>query len=201
VAASVSTPFRVVGVGASAGGIEALLEVLAALPPEFPHPVCVVLHIPAKGDDLLAQVLDRRCPLPVRTARQAESLLAGRVYVAPSDRHLVVRGQVVGLTRGAHENGVRPAVDVLLRSVAESCGSAAIAVVLSGALADGASGARAVADAGGRVLVQDPADARVTSMPLHAIEEAGGAAEVLSAGAIGAALGRLGERPLTGAGT
>jgi len=84
--------------------------------------------------------------------------------------------------------------------MAGSCGSAAVAVVLSGALADGARGARVVADAGGRVLVQDPADARVTSMPRHAIEEVGGAAEVLSAAAIGAALGTLGDRPLTGAG-
>jgi two-component system chemotaxis response regulator CheB len=194
-------PFRVVGIGASAGGIEALLAVLAALPPDFPHPVCVVLHIPAKGEDLLAQVLDRRCTVPVGTAHQAQALRPGRVYVAPSDRHLVVRGRVLGLTRGPQENGVRPAVDVLLRSMAESCGSAAVAVVLSGALTDGARGARAVADAGGRVLVQDPADARVTSMPRHAIEEAGEVAEILSAGAIGAALGRLGDRPFTGAGT
>lgn len=200
-AATPSTRFRVVGIGASAGGIEALLSVLAALPPEFPHPVCVVLHIPAQGDDLLAQVLDRRCTIPVSTARQAESLLAGHVYVAPSDRHLIVRGQVVGLTHGPLENGVRPAVDALLRSMAESCGPAAVAVVLSGALADGARGARAVADAGGRVLVQDPADARVTSMPRHAIEQVGESAEILSAGAIGAALGRLSDRPLTGAGT
>ena len=199
--AAADTPFRVVGIGASAGGIEALLVVLAALPPEFPHPVCVVLHIPAKGDDLLADVLDRRCALPVRTACQAESLQAGQVYVAPSDRHLVVRGKVLGLTCGPKENGVRPAVDVLLRSLAASSGSAAVAVVLSGALTDGAHGARAVADAGGRVLVQDPADARVTSMPRHAIEETGGAAEVLSAVAIGAALGQLHDRPLTGAGT
>jgi len=190
---------RIVGIGASAGGIEALLKVLAALPPEFPHAVCVVLHIPAKGDDLLAHVLDRRCPVTVQTARQGESLLPGRVYVAPSDRHLVVRGPILALTRGPKENGARPAVDPLLRSLAESFGTASVAVILSGALTDGAHGARAVADAGGRVLVQDPADARVSSMPRHAIEEVGGTAEILSAEAIGAALSRLADRPLTGA--
>jgi len=198
VAPSAPTPFRVVGIGASAGGIEALLQVLAALSPEFPHPVCVVLHVPAKGDDLLAQVLDRRCTVTVRTACHDEPLLAGIVYVAPSDRHLIVRGVAVALTGGPQENGVRPAVDTLLRSVAQVCGSAGIGVVLSGALADGAQGARMIADAGGRVLVQDPADARVTSMPRHAIEHVGERAEVMSAAAIGLALARLADRPLIG---
>jgi two-component system, chemotaxis family, protein-glutamate methylesterase/glutaminase len=201
VAAAASTPFRVVGIGASAGGIEALLQVLAALPPEFPHPVCVVVHVPATGGDLLAQILDRRCPIAVRTASDDEPLLPGTVYVAPSDRHLVVRGHAAALTGAPQENGVRPAADALLRSVAETCGAAGIGVVLSGALADGAKGAGMIADAGGRVLVQDPMDARVTSMPRHAIEQVGIRAEILPAEAIGLALARLADRPLIGAGT
>jgi two-component system, chemotaxis family, protein-glutamate methylesterase/glutaminase len=195
-----SSPFaHVVGVGASAGGIEALLVVLAALAPDYPYPICLVLHIPAAGDDLLAQVLDRRSPVRVRTAEDGEPLEGGTVHVAPPDRHLVVNGPCLRLTTATRENGVRPAVDPLLRSLAESYGAAAVAVVLSGALADGASGARAVALAGGRLLVQEPADARVESMPRHAIAEARGAAEVLSARGIGAELALLHVPPLTGA--
>ena len=194
-------PHRVIGIGASAGGIEALLVVLAALPASFAHPICVVLHIPPKGEDMLAQVLDRRCEVRVRTARDGEPLLAGHVHVAPPDRHLLVRGGSIALTADPRENGVRPAIDPLLRSVATTCGPVAVAVVLSGALSDGALGARAVAQAGGRVLIQDPDEARVTSMPNRAIAEVGDAAEVRTAGAIGTELCRLARARLTGAGT
>jgi two-component system, chemotaxis family, protein-glutamate methylesterase/glutaminase len=200
VSAHAPFPARVVGIGASAGGIEALLKVLAALAPDFPHSICVVVHLPAAGGDMLGQVLDRRCSIHVGTARDGEPLRPGQVYVAPANRHLVVRGSRLALTADPLENGVRPAVDPLLRSLAEGYGPAAVAVVLSGALTDGAHGARSVADAGGRVLVQDPADARVSSMPRHAIEEVGDAAEVLPAEAIGTELAQLPDRPLLGAG-
>src|SRR4051794_23967992 len=200
VSASSPTPSRVVGIGASAGGIEALVKVLEALSPAFPHAACVVLHLPAAGDDLLAQILGRRCTIHVATARDGEPLRAGEVYVAPPGRHLLVQDARLALTDDPLENGVRPAVDPLLRSLAAAYGPAAVGVVLSGALADGALGARCVADAGGRVFVQDPADARVTSMPEHAIKEVGEVAEVLPAGEIGIELARLNERPLMGAG-
>src|SRR5215210_6280671 len=89
--AASASPARVVGIGASAGGIEALLKVLVALGPDFAHAICVVLHLPASGGNLLGQILDRRCSIPAGTARDGEPLRPGHVYVAPADRHLLVR--------------------------------------------------------------------------------------------------------------
>lgn len=200
-------PLRYVGIGASAGGIDALTKVLARLPAELPHTLLIVLHVPARGRSVLADILNRRCDLAVLPAEDGVLLLAGHAYVAPPDRHLTVRGASAALTKGPRENSVRPAVDTLLRSLAAEQGPASVAVVLSGALVDGAAGARAVADAGGTVLVQDPAEALVTSMPAHAIAAAGGVAQVLDAAAIGTALTRLAAPPeiearrLAGAGT
>jgi two-component system, chemotaxis family, protein-glutamate methylesterase/glutaminase len=185
--------FRVVGIGASAGGIDALLKVLGPIPAEFPHAICVVLHIAATGSTALAQILDRRCELPVRSAEDGLELEAGHVYVGVPDRHLLVSDGRLELNRGPKENGVRPAVDALLRSLALTHGENAVAVVLSGALGDGSDGARLVALAGGRVIVQDPEDALVASMPQRAIALVGEAAEVLPAEMIGPALGALGS--------
>jgi two-component system chemotaxis response regulator CheB len=190
------SPVCVIGIGASAGGLDPMLKILAAVPADHPHAVLIVLHVAAHSHSLLAQILDRRCPLRVDAARDGAPVAAGQAYVAPPDRHLTVRGRAVALTEEPKENGVRPAVDPLLRSLAAAYGPAAVAVVLSGALGDGASGARAVADAGGRVLVQDPAEALVSSMPLRAIDAAGARAEILGAEEIGARLAGLAARPL-----
>jgi two-component system chemotaxis response regulator CheB len=196
-------PSRVIGIGASAGGIDALLKLLAALPEDLPHAVLVVQHVGAHAHSVLAQIFDRRCAIAVRAARHADPLLPGRVVVAPPDRHLTISGSRLRLTHDAPEHGVRPAADPLLRSLAIAYGPAAVAVVLSGALDDGAAGARAVAAAGGRVLVQDPAEAIVPSMPRHAIDAVGDAAQILGAAAIGAELAGLeppeiAARPIAG---
>jgi two-component system, chemotaxis family, protein-glutamate methylesterase/glutaminase len=172
-----------------------MLTVLATLPKDSPHALLIVLHISAHGHSLLATILDRRCALHVETARDGEPIRAGCAYVAPPDRHLTVRGEVLALTDGPQENGVRPAVDPLLRSLALAHGPASVAVVLSGALGDGACGAGAVIGAGGRVLVQDPIEALVSSMPQRAIEAAGPAAEILTAAQIGVELAKLGPPP------
>jgi two-component system, chemotaxis family, protein-glutamate methylesterase/glutaminase len=189
------SPTRIIGIGASAGGIDALLRLLAVVPAEYPHAICVVQHVAPTGNSVLASILDRRCALAVETAAHGERIVPGHVYVAPPDRHLTVRHGTLDLARGPLVNHVRPAADPLLSSLAEDCGHAAVAVVLSGALGDGALGARAVAEAGGRVLVQDPAEALVPSMPERAIAESGAAAEVLTAAAIGEQLARLGPAP------
>jgi two-component system chemotaxis response regulator CheB len=200
-------PDRLVGIGASAGGIDALLKLLDALPPELPHALLVVLHVPAQGQSVLAAILGRTCQLPVVTATDGLPVRPGHVYVAPPDRHLTIHLGALQLSSGAQENGVRPAVDPLLRSLAVAGGPRAVGVVLSGALGDGALGARAIAQAGGQVLVQDPAEAMVPSMPLHTIATVGAAARVLPARAIAAELVRLGPvpeltiRPLTGTAT
>jgi len=187
-------PTRVIGIGASAGGHEALFRVLGAIPPELPHVICVTLHVSATSEGRLAGILDRRSAVPVVTAEQGMPLEAGRVYVAPPDCHLLVEAGHVLLSSGPKENGVRPAVDAMLRSIA-AYGAAAVAVVLSGALGDGSDGARLVLRAGGEVIVQDPRDAVVASMPERAIGLVGDAARVLPAAEIGRALAALEPLP------
>lgn len=157
-----------IAIGASAGGIEALQRLMRGLPEDLAAAVCVVLHIPASSRSLLAEIIDRQTPLPVTSATDGEMLRSGRVYVAPPGCHLRVAGGRTRLDRGPKENGVRPAIDPLFRSLAQEYGRRGIAVVLSGALSDGAAGAAAVAAAGGTVLVQDPQDAAVPSMPVAA---------------------------------
>jgi two-component system chemotaxis response regulator CheB len=167
------TPFPaapgVIAIGASAGGIEALHRLMRELPEDLAAAICLVLHIPASSRSLLAEIINRQTPLPVASAVDGATLRAGHVYVAPPDCHLRVAGGRVRLDRGPKENGVRPAIDPLFRSVADEYGPRGMAVVLSGSLSDGAGGAATVAAAGGAVLVQDPGDAVVPSMPESAL--------------------------------
>lgn len=158
-----------IGVAASAGGVEALRRVVADLPGDLAAAVCVVLHIPATGRSLLAPILDRGSALTAVLAEQGTRLQAGMIYVAPADHHLLVRRGAVELSRGPKENGVRPAADPMFRSLAGAWGPAAIGVVLSGARDDGSAGLAALAAAGGTVVVQDPDDAVVPGMPASAI--------------------------------
>jgi two-component system chemotaxis response regulator CheB len=162
-------PRRVVGIAASAGGVEAIREVVRTLPAGFPGAICVTLHIPATGRSLLAPILDRESAMQAVVAADGMPLRAGVIYVAPADHHLIVGRETVHLSRGPKENGTRPAADPMFRSLAECWGPCAVAVVLSGALDDGSAGAVAVTAAGGVVIVQDPRDALVPSMPSSAI--------------------------------
>ena len=158
-----------IGIAASAGGVEALRRVVAGLPGDLAAAICVVLHIPAAGRSLLAPILDRDGPLTAVAAEDGQPLRSGVIYVAPADRHLLVRRHAIELSRGPKENGVRPAADPMFRSLARSWGPEAIGVVLSGALGDGSAGAVWLAAAGAAVIVQDPADAIVPGMPASAI--------------------------------
>ncbi|GAA4693202.1 chemotaxis protein CheB [Pseudonocardia yuanmonensis] len=151
--------------GASAGGVEALLEVVAGLPADLPAAVLVTLHTTDRPQSTLPRVLGRAGPLPAGQAADGEPLRAGRILVAPPDRHLLVNGGTVALSRGPKVNRHRPAVDAMFASAARARGPRVVAAVLSGALDDGAVGAALVERAGGRVLVQDPADALFGSMP------------------------------------
>jgi two-component system chemotaxis response regulator CheB len=183
-------PAGAIGIAASAGGVEALRRVVADLPGDLPVAICIVLHIPATGRSLLAPILARDGALPAVLAEHGDALRPGTIYVAPADRHLLVRGLRIGLSRGPKENGVRPAADALFRSLARSWGPRATGVVLSGGLDDGSAGAAAIADAGGMVVIQDPATAIVPGMPEAAIAATNGA-EVLPLDEIGRRLTRL----------
>ena len=160
---------RIVVVGTSSGGVEALRGLAAGLPSDFAAPVCVVIHRHPHSAGLLAEILDRSGPLPARDAAQDERLENGRIYVAPVDRHLIVAPGHLRLSRGPRENLARPAIDPLFRSAAQVYGPAAIGIVLTGDLDDGAAGLDTIRRLGGVTIVQDPADAFAPSMPRNAL--------------------------------
>jgi two-component system chemotaxis response regulator CheB len=186
----VQRPRQLIGVAASAGGVEALQELVAGLPGDLGAAICVVLHISPTGRSLLAPILRRVTDLDVVVAEHGMPLRSGTIYIAPADHHLLVRSDRVELSRGPKENGFRPAADSMLRSLARAWGADAIAVILSGALDDGAAGAFAVAQSGGRVIIQDPDDALVSSMPESALAVAV-APQVASVAAIAQLLAAL----------
>ncbi|MFB9447300.1 chemotaxis protein CheB [Dactylosporangium vinaceum] len=161
-------PRGIVVVGASAGGVEALRAFCGALPADLPGAVCVVLHIPRDGGTALPNILNRSGPLPAAHASDGAALEAGRVYVAPPNRHLLIRDGHLRLSHGPVENGHRPAADPLFRSAARWWGASVLGVVLSGNRDDGAYGLAEVARQGGVGLIQDPAEALYPSMPRHA---------------------------------
>lgn len=156
-------PAPIVGVGASAGGVEALVELVRNLPVDFAAAVVVVLHVPATGTSVLPEILDRAGPLPARAAADGERLQAGTIYVAPPDRHVTVHGNRLRLSTGPRENGHRPAVDPTFASLA-AYGRHAVGVILSGTRDDGARGMLAIKSAGGTTLVQDPEQALFDGM-------------------------------------
>lgn len=181
-------PFDVVAIAASLGGPHTLIEVLSALPPNFPADIVVVQHRHASQTDILPEMLNKRSTLPVSEARSGELLRGGRVFIAPTSFHLVVGAAGrLHLVDGPRVQFACPSADVLFGSVARHYHERAIGVVLTGKLSDGAAGARAIALAGGRVLVQDPMTAKAAGMPRAAIA-AGCAHFVLSPRGIASAL-------------
>jgi two-component system chemotaxis response regulator CheB len=161
-------PVEAIAIGASAGGLTPLRAVVAGLPADLPATVLVVLHVAATGTSVLPQILDRSCALEVIGAEDGIALRPGLVVVARPDHHLLVEDGHVRLGHGPRENGHRPAVDPLMRSLARAYGPAAAGVILSGTRDDGTLGLTEIKRAGGRVLVQDPEEAEYPSMPASA---------------------------------
>lgn len=159
----------VLAVGASAGGVEALLFLAKHLPRNFPASVLVTIHLPRHSHSSLDEVLSRAGPLPAAFAVEGERLKKAHIYVAPPDRHLLLDGDRVALGIGPRENNARPAIDPMLRATALCCGFRAVGVVLTGTLGDGASGLWALHQCGGVTVVQDPRDAAFAEMPTTAL--------------------------------
>jgi len=161
---------RIVAIGTSSGGLEALRALLGALPADFPAPVCLVIHMAADSPGIVPDILNRATALEVRYAADGEPLRAGQVHVAPPDRHLLVEPGRVRVSAGPRENRFRPAIDPLFRSVAQVFGPGAVGVLLSGSLDDGTSGLDVIKRLGGIAVVQYPADALFPEMPQSAID-------------------------------
>jgi two-component system chemotaxis response regulator CheB len=164
----------IVVIGASAGGVEALTRLVRDLPAGLPASLFVVCHFPASHRSVLPEILSRTGQLLATHAIDGEPFHPGHIYLAPPDYHLLLaEGQRMRVNRGPRENHHRPAVDPLFRSAAKFYGRRVIAVVLSGSLNDGAAGLLAVRAAGGIAVIQDPSDAKVSSMPTNAARIAG----------------------------
>ncbi len=161
---------RVIAIGASAGGIHTLRELLPQLPIIPDCCILVVVHLAPAHRSFLPQILQRSGNWKVKHAQDGEVMRAGTVYIAPPDLHLVLSGNRLQLLSSAHVRMQRPSVDVLFKSVAEERGAAAIGVLLSGAGRDGSEGLRSLKKLGAWTIVQDPAEAMFPSMPFHGIE-------------------------------
>ena len=159
----------IVLIGASAGGVQALVQLVGGLPSDFPAAVFIVLHVSPYGRSAMPIILSRAGGLPASHAVDGEPVEMGHVYVAPPDHHLVLQDGLVRLSRAPTENAQRPAIDVLFRTAAQAYGRRAIAVVLTGNLDDGTAGLAVVKRHGGTAVVQDPQDADYSSMPQSAI--------------------------------
>src|SRR5215831_6835202 len=158
----------IVGIGASAGGIKALLTLFDALPEDTGAAFVVVVHLDPQSHSDLSSILAARTRMPVVQIKETEKLEANRVYVIPPDRRLHITDHEISAAKFDEPRGQRAPIDLFFRSLAAEHGDG-FAVILTGAGSDGALGVRAVKEAGGIILVQDPSEAEYPSMPRSAI--------------------------------
>jgi two-component system, chemotaxis family, protein-glutamate methylesterase/glutaminase len=156
---------RILGIVSSTGGPHALQQVLGSIGADFPLPIVIVQHMTASFHEGFVSWLNRVAPQIVQEAKHGEIIEAGRVYVAPADKHLLVRGSRLGIETSAAVSGQRPSGTVLLRSIAESFGTHAAGIVLTGMGDDGAEGLLAIRRAGGYTVAEDESTAVVNGMP------------------------------------
>jgi two-component system chemotaxis response regulator CheB len=161
--------YRVVVIGASSGGVEALKNLFGGLKPGVQAALFIVLHIPPDFKSHLPQLLSMQSPIPVHHAQDGGAIVPGNAYIAPPDRHLVLQQGQMHLVYGPKINHTRPAIDPLFESAASEYGSSAIGIILSGNLNDGTKGLMRIKEAGGLAVVQDPQDALFDSMPRSAL--------------------------------
>ena len=185
------SPAKVIAIGVSTGGPQALEYLLSQLPGDFPGSIVVVQHMPDGFTDMFARRLDETCALRVKEAQSGDVLQPGRVLICPGSRHMRVKrlpmGDVVVLTDDGRVNGHRPSVDVLFRSIAEEYKAQAVAVLMTGMGDDGAEGLGAVKKEGGMTIAQSEESCVVYGMPKAAIER-GYAIRVVSLDVMGSTL-------------
>jgi two-component system, chemotaxis family, protein-glutamate methylesterase/glutaminase len=160
----------IIVIGASAGGVESLVRVVARLPKDIPAAVFVVMHFPAQATSVLPQILSRARTLPAVHAVDGDRIRHGQIFVAPPDHHLIIERDRMRVTRGPREHGHRPAVDPTMRSAAIAYGPRVVGVVITGTLDDGTEGLLQVKARRGITVVQDPNDAIFSGMPQSALE-------------------------------
>jgi two-component system chemotaxis response regulator CheB len=170
--------YSIVAIGTSWGGLSAMTRLLAGLPQNFPIPIVMVQHRGKDSDHLLPRLLQDATDLQVCEIEDKDVLEPGRVHVAPANYHVMLESGYASLTIEEPVRFSRPSIDVMFDSAADTYGSAAIGVVLTGANEDGARGLASIIRRGGRGLIQDPKSAEMPIMPLAAIREAP-SAEVL----------------------
>ena len=189
-----ATPVEAVVIGVSAGGLKALSSILPDLPADYPVPILVVIHLPPSGKSLVAELFANKCAMKVVEADDKEPIEPGTVYFAPPDYHLLVeRDHTLSLSSEEPVLFSRPSIDVLFESAADAYGPGLIGVVLTGANNDGAHGLKAIMNAGGVCIVEQPDDAYASMMPKSAID-AVPSARVMSLDDIAAYLRTAGAR-------
>lgn len=163
--------FDIVAIAASAGGLRAISQIVAAMPADFPAAIVVVQHLDPRHRSLMADILSRRTSLHVEEGKEGTHLNAGTTYIAPPNRHLLVNSDgTISLSQSELVHFVRPSADLLFESVAASYKERVIAVVLSGTGSDGSMGVKAVKKMGGTVIVQDEQSAEFYGMPGAAMQ-------------------------------
>jgi two-component system, chemotaxis family, protein-glutamate methylesterase/glutaminase len=166
-----ATAPRAVVIGASAGALQALSQILPELPNDFPVPVLIVVHIPADRRNMLAPLFQAKCRMIVREAEDKEPAIAGGIYFAPPGYHLLAEADgTLSLSSDEEVLYSRPSVDVLFESAADAYGSNVIGVILTGANPDGAQGLRTIGEVGGVAIVEDPSGAYAATMPEEALK-------------------------------
>jgi two-component system, chemotaxis family, protein-glutamate methylesterase/glutaminase len=166
-----NSPFDLVAIAASAGGLKAINFLLANLPAMFPATIVVVQHLDPRHRSLMAEILARNTALRVKQAEDGETMQPGTVYIAPPDRHLLVNSDSsLALSQSELVHFLRPSADLLFESVAASHKERAIAVVLTGTGSDGSMGVQAIKKMGGTVICQDVETAEFNGMPLAAMQ-------------------------------
>jgi len=188
-----SNDFEAVVIGASAGALDALSNILPALPRGYPLPVIIVVHLPPDKKSILAELMRTKCSMNVHEAEDKDAIEPGTIYFAPPDYHLLIEDKKnFALSSDEPDLFSRPSINILFESAAHVFGSKLFGIILTGANEDGARGLRAIVAAGGNAIIQQPEQAHAATMPLAA-QMACPTSKTLSLDEIGLYLRQIGK--------